>query len=116
MTCPTCHVEVEGLICRACFLQRARDALLREQRTYSPGVLEQRTELRLARPVRTGRFHFELFGNPNEAYCGQPLERAAQRERQFYTNTVQGTACPGCVEKFEQIAASIQQVEPGAAG
>jgi hypothetical protein len=74
-----------------------RNAILAEQPPYLVRVADRRLDLRLAQKEHRHP-HIELFGDPNRAFCGEPLAGGIRRSRAPYSEGLVGAICPQCAE------------------
>jgi hypothetical protein len=98
MMCPRCKQTYVGLACEHCAERGSREGLLAQQRQFLPALFAGRSDFTLARPGR-GKFHIALIGDPDHAWCGQPIAKL-QRRRVTYSQLLPNTLCPACREQL----------------
>jgi hypothetical protein len=102
MTCPECHREFKGFVCRVCQQKRQRIGILLHQHRFVQTWQQGMIDLRLKR--RAGVLHLELFDDAWHAYCGCELFGVTARD---FRRELPPDLCRPCYDAFQEIRAQI---------
>jgi hypothetical protein len=113
MICPTCKSTYETLVCPNCTNKRSRQGYLDRFRDLLPAVIERKILLRTAQAAM-GRKHLELYGDPSQSLCGEPLAERMRRTHVEYDDDVLRLLCPKCRETLEAMMNAAAAIGPSA--
>jgi len=94
MTCPRCGTEFKTIACPACLERASREAVMRAQPDWITKARTGQCDFILAR-FQQHKPHVQLFGDPNHAFCGQPLAEF-KRTKLPYVGLTPDAVCPQC--------------------